>query len=68
MEIESDVNREKVESLVRELVVGERGREMKRRALEWKSKAEKATARPVGSSYMGFEKVVQCLLKSNDVD
>ncbi|XP_057470256.1 7-deoxyloganetin glucosyltransferase-like isoform X2 [Actinidia eriantha] len=68
MEIESDVKREKVESLVRELVVGERGREMKRRAMEWKSKAEEATACPVGSSYVGFEMVVQCLLKSNIVD
>ena len=68
MEIESDVKREKVENLVRELVVGERGKEMKRRAMEWKSKAEEAIACPVGSSYMGFEKLVQYLLKSNLVN
>ncbi|GFZ10067.1 hypothetical protein Acr_21g0006660 [Actinidia rufa] len=55
----------RLESVVRELVVGERGRKMKRMAMEWKSKAEEATACPVGSSYIGFEKVVQCLPKSN---
>ncbi|XP_057469035.1 7-deoxyloganetin glucosyltransferase-like isoform X1 [Actinidia eriantha] len=67
-EINIDVKREEVENLVRELVVGERGRERKRKAMEWKKKAEEATAYSVGSSYMGFENVVQCVLKSNVVD
>lgn len=39
MEIDNDVKRDNVASLVRTLMVGERGKEMKRRALEWKNMA-----------------------------
>lgn len=42
MEIDSDVKREKVEVLVRELMEGEKGKEMKRNVMEWKRKAEEA--------------------------
>ena len=54
------MKREKVECVERELAVGERGRDIKRKAMEWGKKAEEATACSVGSSNMGFEKVVQC--------
>ncbi|KAL0360984.1 UNVERIFIED_CONTAM: 7-deoxyloganetin glucosyltransferase [Sesamum radiatum] len=39
MEIDSDVKRDEVEILVRKLMIGKEGREMKRRAMEWKKLA-----------------------------
>lgn len=59
-----DVNREEVERLVRELMVGEKGKEMKKRAMEWKHLAESATNLD-GSSYRNFyEKIVNEVLLS----
>ncbi|KAH7835029.1 hypothetical protein Vadar_022195 [Vaccinium darrowii] len=49
MEIDNNVRREEVERQVRELMEGEKGKEMKRKAVEWKDKAEEA-ARRGGSS------------------
>ncbi|XP_052193385.1 7-deoxyloganetin glucosyltransferase-like isoform X4 [Diospyros lotus] len=54
MEIASDVNREEVERVVRELMDGEKGKEMKRKTAEWKKKAEAAVA-PGGSSDVNLE-------------
>lgn len=62
-EVEDSVNREKVESVVRELMEGERGKEMKRRVMDWKKKAEDATS-PCGSSFMNFDKMVREVLLS----
>lgn len=63
MEIE-DVNRCEIEKLVRELMGGEKGKEMKKRAMEWKKLAEEATS-PKGSSYKNFyEKVIDDILLS----
>uniref|UniRef100_A0A6N2MY14 linamarin synthase n=1 Tax=Salix viminalis TaxID=40686 RepID=A0A6N2MY14_SALVM len=42
MEIENNVKRDEVEKLVRELMEGEKGKDMKKKALEWKTKAEEA--------------------------
>ncbi|KAL7206020.1 hypothetical protein ACSBR2_018855 [Camellia fascicularis] len=39
LEIDSDVKREEVEKLVREVMEGEKGKEMKTNAMEWKKKA-----------------------------
>ncbi|KAL7245585.1 hypothetical protein ACSBR2_000837 [Camellia fascicularis] len=65
MEINSDVKREEVESLITELMGGgEKGKEMKRRVMEWKKLGEEAAASFVGPSYLDFEKVVNCVLKS----
>ncbi|KAL7262592.1 hypothetical protein ACSBR1_000871 [Camellia fascicularis] len=65
MEINSDVKREEVESLITELMGGgEKGKEMKRKVMEWKKLGEEATASSVGPSYLDFEKVVNCVLKS----
>ncbi|EXB55268.1 UDP-glycosyltransferase 85A2 [Morus notabilis] len=61
MEIDSDVKREKVEKLVRELMDGEKGKEMRRNALEWKRKAEEATEAG-GSSLTNFEKLIEEVL------
>ncbi|KAF9620996.1 hypothetical protein IFM89_015818 [Coptis chinensis] len=44
MEIDSDVKREEVESAVREMLQGKKGKEMKINAVEWKKKAEKAVS------------------------
>ncbi|GMP45931.1 hypothetical protein CsSME_00014266 [Camellia sinensis var. sinensis] len=65
MEINSDVKREEVESLVRELMGGgEKGKEMKRKVMEWKNLGEEATACFVGSSYLNFDKLVRSVLMS----
>lgn len=58
MEIDNNVKRYEVEWLVRELVDGEKGKKMKEKALEWKRKAEEATA-PGGSSYLNLDKLIK---------
>ncbi|KAL7262535.1 hypothetical protein ACSBR1_000823 [Camellia fascicularis] len=64
MEINSDVKREEVERMVRELMGGERGKEMRRKVMEWKKLGEEATACSVGSAYLNFEKLVRGVLMS----
>ncbi|XP_020257455.1 7-deoxyloganetin glucosyltransferase-like [Asparagus officinalis] len=61
MEISNDVKREEVEELVRELMGGAKGKEMKRRALEWKESAIRTT-KLYGSSFENFEKLVREVL------
>ena len=61
LEIE-DVKREKVEALVRELMEGEKGKEMKARALEWKKLAHEAASSPHGSSFVNMDNVVRQVL------
>ncbi|KAH0680169.1 hypothetical protein KY285_021197 [Solanum tuberosum] len=65
MEIDSNVKREVIEELVRELMVGEKGKEMKENALKWKKLAEKAINSSDGSSYMNFDKLVSHVLLGN---
>ncbi|XP_015160957.1 7-deoxyloganetin glucosyltransferase-like [Solanum tuberosum] len=62
IEIDSDVKREVIEEVVRELMIGEKGKEMKENALKWKNLAEKAITSPTGSSYMNFDKLVREVL------
>lgn len=62
MEIDSDVKREKVEGLVRELMIGEKGKEMKRRAMEWKKFAEEATQGSSSSSSLNLDKLINQVL------
>ncbi|KAL5992468.1 hypothetical protein ACLOJK_013387 [Asimina triloba] len=64
MEIDGDVKRDAVEGLVRELMEGEKGREMEKKALEWKESAEKAT-KPGGSSCSNWENLVHEILHYN---
>ncbi|XP_073292570.1 7-deoxyloganetin glucosyltransferase-like [Primulina huaijiensis] len=61
LEICSDAKREDVGYLVRELLDGERGEKMKRRALEWKEKVAKAIDCG-GSSYLNLSKLVKDVL------
>ncbi|KAK7319438.1 hypothetical protein RJT34_04159 [Clitoria ternatea] len=65
MEIESDVNREQVERLVRELMGGEKGKEMRNMAVEWKKKAQAATSLG-GSSYNNYCNLVLQLKQVNN--
>nr|BCB59283.1 UDP-glycosyltransferase [Petunia x hybrida] len=65
MEIDNDVKRNEVESLVRELMVGDKGKEMKKKALEWKKLAEISVQKPDGSSYVNIDKVVNDVLLSS---
>ncbi|GAV58544.1 UDPGT domain-containing protein [Cephalotus follicularis] len=64
MEINNDVNRDEVESLVRELMEGDKGKEMKQKAMEWKKMAEESTACPNGSSYKNLEMMINQVLLS----
>nr|QEA68977.1 UGT85A49 [Panax ginseng] len=57
MEIDNDVKRDEVEGLVRELMDGEKGKEMKRNVVEWKRKAEVAVG-VGGSSFVNLDKLV----------
>ncbi|MCD7465905.1 hypothetical protein HAX54_002119 [Datura stramonium] len=65
MEIDNNVKRDEVESLVRELMVGEKGKEMKKKAMEWKKLAEISAQKSTGSSYMNIEKMVNDILLSS---
>ncbi|KAF8044172.1 hypothetical protein BT93_A2219 [Corymbia citriodora subsp. variegata] len=65
MEIDNDVKRDEVEGLVRELMEGEKGKEMRKKAIEWKAKAEEAMM-PGGSSYNKMEKLISEVLSSVD--
>ncbi|XP_073048582.1 7-deoxyloganetin glucosyltransferase-like [Primulina eburnea] len=64
LEIEGDVEREKVANLVKVLIDGEKGKEMRKKALEWKDKAQLA-AKPGGSSYRNLEVLINEILLKN---
>ena len=66
MEIDNNVQRDEVGKLVRELVDGEKGKEMKKKVIEWKIKAEEAT-KPGRSSYQNLEKLIAQLLLPRNV-
>lgn len=61
LEIE-DVKKDTIESLVRELMDGEKGKEMKKKALQWKELAESAAFRSVGSSFANLDNMVRDVL------
>lgn len=58
MEVNHDVNREELAELVKEMMEGEKGRELKRNAKEWRKIAEVATS-VGGSAYNEFERFVK---------
>ncbi|CAL2249011.1 unnamed protein product [Prunus armeniaca] len=65
MEISNDVKRDEVEKLVKELMVGEKGKKMKNKVMEWKKLAEEATG-PHGSSSTNLDNLVnQVLLRKS---
>ncbi|KAL0393718.1 UNVERIFIED_CONTAM: 7-deoxyloganetin glucosyltransferase [Sesamum latifolium] len=62
MEISKNFKKDEVGMLVKELLDGENGREMKKRAREWKEQAAAATASPHGSSFVNLERLVKEVL------
>nr|BBQ04949.1 UDP-glycosyltransferase [Rosa sp.] len=64
MEIEGDVKRNCIEDLVRKLIKGEEGKEMRKKAVEWKKLAEEANTAPNGSSFLNLDKMVNQVLLS----
>ncbi|KAL8127485.1 7-deoxyloganetin glucosyltransferase-like [Apium graveolens] len=66
VEVEDDVKREGVEKVVRELIEGEKGKQMKKRALEWKNKSEKALhGKCNGSSSLNLDRMVSEVILSH---
>ncbi|KAF7851016.1 hypothetical protein BT93_L4750 [Corymbia citriodora subsp. variegata] len=61
MAIDGEVKKEEVERQVRELMEGERGKEMKKKAMEWRQMAREAT-RPSGSSFLNLDEVINKVL------
>ncbi|XP_020237743.1 7-deoxyloganetin glucosyltransferase [Cajanus cajan] len=66
LEIE-DVKRDKIESLVRELMDGEKGKQMKDKALQWKELAKTAASSPHGSSFLNLENLIREVLLCKSV-
>lgn len=64
MEIDNDVKRDEMAKLVRELMEGDKGRQMKSKAMEWKKLAHEATAQH-GSSSKNLDTLVNHVLKWN---
>ncbi|KAL1315313.1 hypothetical protein HN51_042086 [Arachis hypogaea] len=63
LEIE-DVRRDKIESLVRESMDGEKGVDMKQKALKLKKLAKEAASAPNGSSFQNLDKLIHQVLLS----
>jgi hypothetical protein len=61
MEIDSDVQRDEVSGLITELMEGEKGKAMRKRAEEWRDKAVMA-AEPDGTSHRNFDQLVRDVL------
>ena len=60
-EIDGDVKSGEVEKLVRELMEGDKGKQMKSKALEWKKLAEEATGSH-GSSSTNLDSLMDLML------
>ncbi|KAJ4968180.1 hypothetical protein NE237_014881 [Protea cynaroides] len=65
LEINNDVKRDEVESLVKELMEGERGKMMRKKVLEWKEKAEEATKQG-GPCFNNFDKLIKSVLHPSE--
>ncbi|CAA7027261.1 unnamed protein product [Microthlaspi erraticum] len=62
MEIGGDVRREEIETVIRELMDGDKGKKMRAKAEEWRRLAEEATEHKLGSSVVNLETVVNKFL------
>ena len=63
MEIDFDIKREEVETIVRELLEGDKGNKMKKLAMHWKKLAEEVTS-PLGSPSINLKNLVSEVLLS----
>ncbi|XP_060673497.1 7-deoxyloganetin glucosyltransferase-like [Ziziphus jujuba] len=68
MEVDGNAKRDEIERTVRELMLGEKGKEMRKKATELKKMAEEATGSPTGSSRLNFEKVINQVLLSQNIN
>ncbi|KAK9677634.1 hypothetical protein RND81_11G157000 [Saponaria officinalis] len=59
---EGELKRGRVEEVVRDVMVGDKGKEIREKAMEWKKKAQDATTLG-GSSHNNFEKLVMCIME-----
>ncbi|KAL2322002.1 hypothetical protein Fmac_026381 [Flemingia macrophylla] len=64
IEINHDVKREDIAELVKEMLKGEKGKEMRQKSLEWKKRAIRTTNRG-GSSYNNFYKLINEVFHHN---
>nr|GMD88826.1 7-deoxyloganetin glucosyltransferase-like [Ipomoea batatas] len=62
MEIDSNGDRNVIGDLVREMMGGEKGKEMKEKVMKLKKLAEAVVASPAGPSYLNFEEIVNNVL------
>lgn len=62
MEIDSNGDRNVIGNLVREMMGGEKGKELKEKAMKLKKLAEAVVASPAGPSYLNFEEIVNNVL------
>ncbi|XP_031251695.1 linamarin synthase 2-like [Pistacia vera] len=58
MEVNEDVKRDDIEALVKEMMEGERGKQMRQKAQEWKKMAEETTDIG-GKSYNNFNRLIK---------
>ncbi|XP_031251671.1 linamarin synthase 2-like [Pistacia vera] len=58
MEVNEDVKRDDIEALVKEMMQGDKGKQMRQKAQEWKQKAE-ATTDIGGQSYNNFNRLIK---------
>ncbi|XP_009604519.1 7-deoxyloganetin glucosyltransferase-like [Nicotiana tomentosiformis] len=65
LEIGKNVKRDEVEKIVREVMDGEKGKKVKKKASEWKKLAEEATGLE-GSSSLNLDKLVKDVLLSKN--
>jgi len=65
LEIDNDVKRDKVAEQIKELMAGEKGKDMRRKALKLEEDAVRATQLG-GSSFMNLEKVIKEVLFSRE--
>ncbi|CAL5348784.1 hypothetical protein CsSME_00035446 [Camellia sinensis var. sinensis] len=62
VEINSNVNRDEIERVVRELMVEDNGKKMKKRTMEWRKIAEEAIVSSSASSFSNLEKMIKQVL------
>ncbi|KAL2893760.1 7-deoxyloganetin glucosyltransferase [Bienertia sinuspersici] len=61
MEIDVNVKRGDVEKQVMDLMEGEKGKDMKRKAMEWKRRAHEVVATPNGTSHNNLDNLIKML-------
>ncbi|KAK9080763.1 hypothetical protein SSX86_000521 [Deinandra increscens subsp. villosa] len=64
MEIDNNVTSDEVSKLLIELMTGEKGKKMRKNAIDWKNKADEACKFPSGSSIVNLEKLIHLLQTS----